>query len=201
MLATGSPDFADIIIPLIENDNQQVRLRVYRDWQPFPLTCLGDDWSGRLASWSEERRAELVREMMGYKGADASYHQIAARFAQGDPSAIVRAAALEALAWNGAFEPLMTVLEDDAYTWPVEQGFGCLEVLPKRYVSRLIPRIKAVLSSLTVLDARCTLLQLLDEVSDQDAVVFMKEELDREPSSRTVSALLPRMHIRAQSGG
>jgi len=192
MLATGSADFTDIVLPLSESDDQQTRLRAYRVWKPFPLTCLGEDWSHRIAHWPEERRAEFIREMMW--DADAPHRQLAAHLAQEDSQDIVQEAALEMLAWSRDFETLMTILENETYTWPINQAFRFLEVLPKRYWSRLVPRIKAVLSSLTVPDARCTLVQILDEVSDQDAVRFMKEELDREPSSRTISALLPRIH-------
>jgi hypothetical protein len=194
MLATGSADFQDIFRPLLESDDQQVRLGFYRAWKPFPLSCLGDQWSQRVAGWSEERRAEFIREMSW--DADASQHQLAVRFAQEDPSRTVRAAALATLAWSGALESLMTLLECETYTWPVESSYDFLEVLPKRYLPRLSPRIKMILPTLSAPDARCPLLRLLDEASDQDAIMLMEEALEGEPPSRTVAELLPRIHVR-----
>ncbi len=41
ILASGSAEFEDILWPLIENPNDQVRLGTYRILEPFPITCLG----------------------------------------------------------------------------------------------------------------------------------------------------------------
>jgi hypothetical protein len=90
----------------------------------------------------------------------------------------------------------MTLLESDTYTWPVEHSYGFLEVIPKRYVARLASRIKTILPTLGVPEGRCTLLRLLDEASDRDAIILIKEELDRQPPSHIVSELLPRIHVK-----
>ncbi len=55
MLATGSPDFLDIFEPLIENENDQIRLAFYSALEPFPLSCLGDDWHVKLSRWCVSR--------------------------------------------------------------------------------------------------------------------------------------------------
>ncbi len=194
MLATGSADFQDIFMPLIESDNQQVRLRFYRAWKPFPLSWLGTELSQRLADWSEERRAEFIHEIM-WK-ADTPHHQLAVRLAQEDPSPRVRTTALEALAWNGAFETVITILESGSHTWPVEISYRLLEWIPRRYLPRLAPRIKAILPTMAAPEARCTFLRLLEEASDHDAIMLIKKELDHDPPSQTVSELLTHLHAR-----
>ena len=44
MIATGSSDFRDILVPLLASSDQQVRLRTYRVWADISLDSLGPDW-------------------------------------------------------------------------------------------------------------------------------------------------------------
>ena len=112
MLASGSEDFADIILPLLASDNEQVRLRTYRTWQHFHLSSLGPDWRSRVASWTEDQRANFAGELaMNPHAAEA-----AEDLARSDPSLKVRIAAIHALRFAGALERLGRALHalDDA---------------------------------------------------------------------------------------
>jgi len=102
MLASGSKDFADVILPLLTSDDEQVRLRTYRAWQQFHVSSLGPDWRSLVAAWTEDQRATFAGELaMNPHAAEA-----AEDLARSDPSLKVRMAAIHALRFAGALERL-----------------------------------------------------------------------------------------------
>jgi hypothetical protein len=54
MLATGSDDFADILLPLLTDKDRQVRISAYEAGDAFYLTSLGADWRRIVESWDED---------------------------------------------------------------------------------------------------------------------------------------------------
>jgi hypothetical protein len=84
VFATGSEDFSDIIWPLLEHTDQQVRLSSYRAGGTFNLSCLGSNWKQRICGWEEERRSEFIGELSlnGQSHALDIYED----FARNDPS-------------------------------------------------------------------------------------------------------------------
>lgn len=95
MIATGSDEFRDILLPLLSNADQQVRLEVYRLWGDFHVSSLGLDWEKTVRGWAEDVRAEFVSEMIHFGNAA----RLLVPFALADDSVKVRVAAIEALAW------------------------------------------------------------------------------------------------------
>lgn len=108
MLASGSGDFSDILLPLLRSDDQQVRLRTYRAWAEFHLSSLGGDWRNVVEGWGEEQRTDFVGEVAERRW----MADVAEEFARADPSPRVRAAALRALDWVGAAGALARVLAE-----------------------------------------------------------------------------------------
>jgi hypothetical protein len=106
MLATGSEDFIDIILPLLNNNDQQVRLNTYRVWDEFQLTSLGKNWRQVVKGWKEEQRADFIGEVVS----ERSMSDVAEEFALTDSSPRVRAAVIHALEWIDASEALSRVL-------------------------------------------------------------------------------------------
>lgn len=107
MLASGSEDFADILVPLLTNYDQQVRLSAYRAGETFHFSSLGSDWRAVVAAWGDGQRADFVREVL-----DRSKRAtLAEEFARDDPSPQVRFAAISALRWIGAYDALGRVLD------------------------------------------------------------------------------------------
>ena len=113
MLATGSDDFRDIILPLLSGQDQQPRLRTYRLWPDIHLSSLGSDWREQVRGWSEEARADFVSELLHHR-VDG---EIAA-FAAEDTSVAVKQGAVSGLMWTGSDDALTRVLESmDAQTF------------------------------------------------------------------------------------
>ena len=106
MLATGSEEFIDIILPLLNNDDQQVRLNAYRAWGEFSVTSLGKKWRQVVKGWKEEQRAEFIGEVVR----ERSMADVAEEFGLTDSSPRVRVAVIHALEWIDATEALSRVL-------------------------------------------------------------------------------------------
>jgi len=107
MLASGSEDFVDILLPLLTSDDQQVRLSTYRAWSEFHLSSLGSEWQNTVRGWKEEARIEFVQELTLHRWRP----EIAQEFALRDPSLRVRVEATEALCWVGSDSDVARLLE------------------------------------------------------------------------------------------
>ncbi|MDP1992290.1 MAG: hypothetical protein Q8K00_14870 [Syntrophales bacterium] len=107
MLASGSDDFIDIIMPLLTNDDQQVRLGTYRAGSEFHLSSLGPEWRNIVKEWKEDARHEFVSEVTSHRWIP----EILEDFALSDPSSQVRAAAVQALSWVGSRQDITKLLE------------------------------------------------------------------------------------------
>lgn len=96
-IASRLPAFADQLWPLLENENQQIRLTTHRlNGAPLTLKQLGPDAQRRVAAWMPERRAEFLHEI----AENPDNYDFVAALAQSDPEPTVRAAAISALFWN-----------------------------------------------------------------------------------------------------
>ena len=119
MLLTRSGDFSDIVVPLVEGENQAVRLDTYRLVEPFPLTTLGSDWQRRIDNWPEDRRGELIRELtsndVGLEGID-----LALKWIKTDTSPKIAAQGLELLVWIQAGPALVEALSNASYEILIE---------------------------------------------------------------------------------
>ena len=94
MLATGSDDFKDVIVPLLSGANPQDRLGTYRTWDEFHLSCLGANWAETVRQWNEPARVGFVSELIRRRFAP----DIAA-FVHSDPSLSVKLAAINTFGW------------------------------------------------------------------------------------------------------
>jgi hypothetical protein len=91
--ATHSPEFAPILWPLLESDNQQVRLTGYRLAGGLTIEQLGPEALVRMAKWPDERRTESIWEF-AHRPENL---EVIERLAQTEPSSTARAAAIGVL--------------------------------------------------------------------------------------------------------
>jgi hypothetical protein len=135
MLATGSDDFKDIILPLVTSDDQQVRLSTYRAGTEFYVSSLGKGWEGLVREWNEDARIEFVDELTLYRWRP----EIAETFALADPSIRVKAEAIRALSWVGTHRETAKLLEalDEEDFEAVIQKLA-VEIIPTPLKSRAL---------------------------------------------------------------
>jgi NACHT C-terminal Alpha/Beta 2 len=126
MLASGSEDFKDIIVPIFSSSDQQSRLGLYRTWG-FHLSCLGPNWRETVSEWPEEARVNFVSEILHQR-----YVSEIAPFAESDPSVKVREAAIRGLCWIGA--------EDEAAQLLQSLDPNTSESVLQEFQLRLLPR-------------------------------------------------------------
>lgn len=114
MLAAGSEDFKDVILPLVASPDRQIRLGLYRTGNGLHASTLGRDWQRVVSGWPEEVRVDFVLEMIHAR----TELEAIASFALADPSTKVRKAAVSAIAWVGSPEnlaALMTSLDAETF--------------------------------------------------------------------------------------
>jgi hypothetical protein len=114
IVASGSSDFSDILLPLLTNADQQKRLGTYRLWHDFHLSSLGSNWQQTFQGWKEEIREEFVWDLLHLGKAVREL----VPFALSDSSMRVRVAAVKALSWISSREDraqLLGKLDDDTF--------------------------------------------------------------------------------------
>lgn len=175
ILASGSGEFTDILIPLLTNPDQQVRLRVYRSGTPFHPSSLGPDWQRIVAGWAEDQRAEFVDELTVSQG----IVEIGLIFARSDPSIAVRSAALDGLSWMGQHEAVAEILQslpDPEFEYVIQKFYR--EEIPRTLHPRAIATYRALLAGTADRKARLQMTLALAELGDADTPARLKAELD-----------------------
>jgi hypothetical protein len=174
MIASGSSDFSDIILPLLTSNDQQTRLRSYRAWSQFHMSTLGPEWRQLIATWDEDARLDFVGEV----GRTRESAHITQELALSDPSHAVRVAAIHALFWVGAVERLQHVLDtlDDAAFRDMLQT-GTLDRLPIELRARALSACRVLLDKTQAPLARIRLLLAARELGEETAIEDIQKEL------------------------
>ena len=181
MLASGSDEFMDIILPLLTSDDQQVRLRVYRAWREFHVSSLGGDWQHAVKAWKEEHRVDFIGEVVWQR----RMADIAEEFARSDPSPRVRAAALRALQWvdaSDALERVLTALDEEAFEAVLRHRV--LDGVPVGLKPRALVTYETVLQNVEDPLERLRMRLAAAEAGAEGVSEMVKEELARWPSGR-----------------
>ena len=106
MVATGSDEFSDVLLPLLTSPDRQTRLLAYGARRQFYLSTLGPNWKTTVAGWPESARVDFVQTVIyGHLEPEEVIP-----FALHDPSLSVRLAGFEALQWIGPQHELAEAL-------------------------------------------------------------------------------------------
>lgn len=178
MLATGSDDFKDVIVPLLSGANPKDRLGTYRTWDEFHLTCLGANWAETVKGWNEQARVGFVSELIRRRFAA----NIAA-FVHSDPSLSVKLAAINSFGWVGADEEaakLFASLDDEALSKNISHIH--LDLLPPASRSRAAAILRGAFNSQTEPEARLQTLLQLSTIGATDLAAEIKEVLLKLPN-------------------
>jgi hypothetical protein len=133
MVASGSEDFKDVLLPLLAGSDSGSRLEAYRTGEPFQVSSLGTDWQLTVGQWNENARVSFVVEMM-HRG---QAHTDINSFALADPSALVQKAFLSHVWWDMSQDevPRLSQTLNDAQFSDLITGMPT-EYIPARLRSR-----------------------------------------------------------------
>jgi hypothetical protein len=178
MLASGSEDFKDIVLPLLTRDNQQGRLSTYRAWPDFHVSSIGPDWQKTARGWDEEVRAEFVSELVHFGNA----RETILPFALADSSVKVRTTAISAFAWGGSREEVAKLLASlDDQTFKAALHELPLEGMPGPIRQRALAAYRQSYQQSADPVARARTLLLIAELGGASVVSELKDELDKCP--------------------
>ena len=106
MLATGSDDFKDVVVPLLTDPNDQVRLTVYHSGAEFLPSSLGQRWVEVVQGWAEEARLNFILQLAH----DPWLAETVEQLALADPSPQIKWNAARQLSWYGFTEKVKKLL-------------------------------------------------------------------------------------------
>jgi hypothetical protein len=174
MLATGSDDFQDLLVPLLTDANSQVRLSVYHGVEVLP-SSLGPKWRDVIHGWPEEARLDLIGEM----ARDPWLADTVEEIALADSSPKIRWSVSRVLSWYGftdKVERLLNSLDD------VGLRVGLRTSQPDDIPQSLWPRVMGVYKQLFTEETnpleRLHLLRVLQRFGEKEIAERMKGELE-----------------------
>lgn len=114
MLATGYDDFQDILVPLLIDPNEQVRLATYHAGAKVSPSSLGPNWREVVSRWHEGARLNFLLRLVD----DPLFADIVEDLALTDPSPTIRWRVAYDLSWYGFMakvEKLLRTLDEASW--------------------------------------------------------------------------------------
>src|SRR5262249_39638570 len=136
---TGAPEFADLLWPELEGDDQSL-MRLCRQYSEFHLSSLGPDWQARVTRWPERQQATFLLELSDNpEPAVIDFAESRANSA----SAVVKHAALEVLLRRRAFTRLGAIINQaDFGSWDERLHIEVLQRLPRAVLESYVERVR-----------------------------------------------------------
>lgn len=186
MLASGSEDFIDILLPLFTSDDEQIRLTIYRIWDDFHVSSLGRDWRNIVKAWKDEYRATFIGEVLN----EPRTANIAEEFALTDPSPKVRATALQALQWigdNEAIERVLSSFDDEMFEQVLSDNLLYRKVpssLQQRAILAYGKILEPIKNHIERLRIQLKMIEIANKNDLKEIKKKIKEDLIKWPSER-----------------
>lgn len=110
MIASGRPEFSDLVWPLVTHADDQVHLHALQAAKQFRPSVLGSDAPTRIASLPSEIRKHVLHEIASNSGIDGL--DLATAIAKSDREPEVKATVVDALSFRRADRHVADLLED-----------------------------------------------------------------------------------------
>lgn len=123
MIASGRPEFVDLLWPLVSHSNTQVHLQALRAAKRFRPSVLGNDAFARIAGLPLEIRKNVLHEIASHSGIDGL--DLATAIAKTDSDPDVKATVVDALSFRRADRHIADLLadaDDASYDILAERG-------------------------------------------------------------------------------
>lgn len=109
MIASGRPEFAEKIWPLIANADRQIRLSALRMYSPFRIGCLGAEWRSEIKKYAEEIRDDVLSQVADYGGVEELEQVI--ELAVASSSTKIKVSILEVAYFRGSQTHIQRILD------------------------------------------------------------------------------------------
>ena len=141
MIASGRPEFGDLLWPLISHANNQVHLHALRAAKRFRPSVLGSDAQTRIAALPTEIRKNVLHEIASNSGIDGL--DLATEIARTDGDPDIKATVVDALSFRRADRHVADLLADagDA-TYDILASKGHLDDITVDAVQRELKRAR-----------------------------------------------------------
>ncbi|MBL4800776.1 MAG: hypothetical protein JKY45_02710, partial [Emcibacter sp.] len=110
MIASGRPEFGDLLWPLVSHANDQVHLHALRAARHFRPSVLGSDAPARIAALPPETRKNVLHEIASHSAVDGL--DLATAIAKDDSDPDVKAMVVDALSFRRADRHIVDLLAD-----------------------------------------------------------------------------------------
>ncbi len=175
MLASGSDDFKDVVVPLLTDPNYQVRSAVYHSGAELLPSSLGPRWVEVVQSWEEDARRDFILQL----ARDPWLADTVEQLALADPSSQIRSDAARRLSWYGfteKVEKLLSPFNDDDFVTAVRSLDP--DEIPSSLRQRAIDITEAKYAENSDPFGRLRTLRFLQKLGVQQIAERMKAELD-----------------------
>jgi len=181
MIASGSEDFKDILMPLLTNDDQQVRLKTYRSFREFHVSSLGENWKQIVKTWEVDHQVDFIGEAVR----EPYMAVVAEEFACVDSDSKIRFAALRTLEWIGAVDTIGRILNSyDDVTFKEVLHRQILDDIPNETMSRAITLYGGILQEIDNPKDRLRVQLAIAKIGGEFPIEGIKEELTKWTTQR-----------------
>jgi NACHT C-terminal Alpha/Beta 2/NACHT domain len=176
MIASGRPEFAEKVWPLIANEYRQIRLPALRMYSPFRIGCLGAEWTKELEKHSEEIRDDILSQIAHYGGIEEL--DAFTELAVASTSTKIKVSVLEAAYFRGSQTHIQRILENaQADVWKRYHSFLDPEEMDEQAKAQIISIAQEDLDSTTKNISRLRLCLKLWELGVTDIKDTLFESL------------------------
>ncbi len=177
MFATGKDAFTDIIWPLLEHEDNQVRLKTYSTAKRLFVSSLGNNWKNRIDKWTEDLRSEFLRNLAHY-GTDVI--NILKDYAQSDSSQKVKVTAINEIGWYYSASRLYDIIstcDEEIFKIIIEDDY-ILSKIPEKQIPRAIEIYLGLLKDEDNQNKRLRLLLRMYNLDKSKSISLLKKELE-----------------------
>lgn len=182
MIASGRPEFANFVWPLISHEDNQVRLSALRSSRRFRPSVLGGDAFRKIEALPPDVRENVLSEIAFNSGTDGM--NLATAIAQSDPEPVVKARVVAALAFRLADRHVADILRsaddrtfdlvaqmdllDDAADEDVRSGIAAARERNRRAGLSAYDRLRAIVYSSGTEDMSADVSSIVAEMEFKD---------------------------------
>ncbi len=174
MLATGADDFQDILVGLLADANEQVRLPVYHGGAELAPSSLGPNWRDIVRGWPEGARLDFVLQL----ARDPWLADTVEGLALADPSPKIKWQAAQMLSWYGfteKVEALLGPLDEASFRDALRTMHQ--EEIPSSLRPRVVAAYEKMYSEASDPFERLRILRLIERFGGANVIERTKAEL------------------------